>query len=281
MTAPRCSDASRASGESLAGTATTVERWLLLEVPGTWPRDVGSEGALPGPAEVAARAWLERAPRSRLLFLRRPGRRGGRPAVYVVEADGSSAEPRRLDVASLDELADVDLACDGDPVDGALVLVCAHGSRDSCCALLGTPVFGALSGVGGAETWLSSHQGGHRFAANVLILPAAIQLGRVEAGEAARVVGDALAGRIDLERYRGRSFHEPVAQAAEIAIRKRERLAGVDDLALVAVEGARVRFRTGDGREHEAVVDEVDGPIVPASCGADPEPQAELRARLA
>lgn len=279
MSALRCSEASRAAGEPLAATATTVERWLLLEVPGTWARDVGDEQALPESAASAARAWLERSARSRLLFLRRPARRSERRLAYVLEATETQRAGRRLELGGLEDLADVDLDRDGERLDGPLVLVCGHGSRDACCALLGTPVFGSLAELE-AETWISSHQGGHRFAANVLVLPAGLQLGRLEPHESLDVVAAALGGRIALDRYRGRTFYEPAAQAAEIAVRRAFGLLGIDELQLVAVEGPLVRFRTADGREVAAEVDEVDGPAVPASCGAEPEQQRSFTARV-
>jgi hypothetical protein len=69
-------------------------------------------------------------------------------------------------------------------------------------------------------------------------------------------------------------------QAAELAVRRAEQLEGVADLALVHVADALVRFRSADGRKHAAAVEERMGPAVPASCGADPEPQRGFTARL-
>jgi hypothetical protein len=198
-----------------------------------------------------------------------------------VRADADRREVRRLDLASVDELVGVDLDRDGVAVDVPLVLVCGHGSRDACCALLGTPVYGALAGLDGVETWLSSHQGGHRFAANVLVLPAGVQLGRLAPDEARRVVGAATSGRIELDRYRGRTFHEPAVQAAEIAVRGATGTLGIDDLRVSEVTGTRVAFTATDGRVHAAEVEEIAGPVVPPSCGAEPEPQTALRARVA
>ena len=61
-----------------------------------------------------------------------------------------------------------------------LVLICGHGTRDTCCAVRGTAVHAALaSHLEPDQLWISSHQGGHRFAANVLVLPAGIHLGRL------------------------------------------------------------------------------------------------------
>jgi hypothetical protein len=159
--------------------------------------------------------------------------------------------------------------------------VCGHGSRDPCCALRGTAVFGALApGLGEEELWISSHQGGHRFAANVIVLPAALQLGRVEPGEAPQVVARALEGRIELEHYRGRTCHEALVQAADHAVRASAGLDGIDDLRLVDVSGSTVRFRDVHGVEHLAEVADAPGASVPVSCRADPEPQPVYAVRL-
>ncbi len=275
---PRCADLSELAGERLGATATTAESWLLVEVPGTWERDVAEGAGLPGPARDVVRAWLESTPASRLLFVRRPG--GGRTAArlaFVVHSSEADRSVRRFELSSLDELAEVDLAQGGGPAAGPLVLVCAHGSRDACCALRGTPVHAALcEHLGGDELWLSSHQGGHRFAANVLVLPAALQLGRLTAETAVPVVSKALDGEIDLDHYRGRSTYPAMAQAAELAIRQAHGLTAVADLQLLDVRGDTVRLRGPDGRVHEAVVAEGEGPEVPPSCGAAPERQRPL-----
>lgn len=281
MSDARCSDASREAGESLAASATTTEHWLLVEVRGGWSRDVGKSETLPEAARRAVTGWLEATPRSRLLFVRRPSRTTDAAAAFVVHAPESGGTVRRLELGGLDDLAEVDLAVDGELTDAPLVLVCGHGSRDACCARRGTAVFGALADVlGEEELWLSSHQGGHRFAANVVVLPAAVQLGRVEPDEAARTVGDVLRGRIDLRHFRGRTFYDAVVQAADQAVRGSAGLDALDDLRLVHVSGPVVRLRGADGVEHVVEVSEAPGPTVPVSCGLDPEPQTVLRGRL-
>jgi hypothetical protein len=278
----RCSDASRAAGEQLSATATSVQRWVLVEVPGAWPRDVADAGPLPAPAREALAGWLAGTPRSRLLFLRRPGRPTDRPAVFAVRTEEATAEVRRIDIADHAELAQLDLDRAGEPFGANLILVCGHGSRDQCCALRGTAVFAALAGqLGGVdELWLSSHHGGHRFAANAFVLPFGLHFGRLDVETAPAVIARALEGRIDLDRYRGRTFYEPPVQAAEHALRRELGLEGLDDLGLAGVEDGVVRFRTADGTVHAAVVEERPGPAVPASCGAPAEPQPEFSARL-
>ena len=274
-----CSDASEAADEPLAATAVTAQRWLLLEVRGGWPRDVGEHGALPPAAEDAVSAWLAAAPRSRLQFIRRPGRDGEPLAAFLVRAEEQAGEVRRVELREHEQLADVDLESAGARVDGSLLLVCGHGSRDRCCARFGTPVFTTLAErLGPEELWISSHQGGHRFAPNLLALPAGLQFGRVAAEDAPLVAARALAGRIDLDRYRGRTCYDGAVQAAEVAVRRASGLEGVSDVSVAAVAGSEVTLRTWDGGEWTVVVEEIDGPSVPASCGAGAEPQRHFRA---
>jgi hypothetical protein len=281
VTSGRCADLSEAAGESLAATATHALEWLLVEVPGAWPRDVSDDDALDAPTRAAVSAWQAERPASRLLFIRRPSQVSARRAVFVATASETEREVRRIDLDDGRGLAAVDLARDGVVVDRQLVLVCGHGTRDACCALRGRAVFGALeTQVAPGDLWLSSHQGGHRFAANVLVVPDAIHLGRVASGNAAHVVGDALAGRIALEHYRGRTSYTARQQAAERVVRESHGLVGLSDLRLVDSAGDEVAFADRNGNEHRAVTEDVGGPSVPASCGALAEPQKHVTARL-
>jgi hypothetical protein len=274
-----CSRLSLAADEPLAATATTAEQWLLLEVPGAWPRDVGDEGTLPELARTAVDAWAAAGEPRRIQFIRRPGRAPNRLLAFVVTARERTAAVRRIELGRYEELAELDLDAVGEPVDGSLVLVCGHGSRDRCCAVYGTPVYSALTERLGEEAaWISSHQAGHRFAANVLVLPLGLQFGRVSADEAPLVVERAFTGRIDLDRYRGRTCYASVVQAAEAAIRRETGLERVEDLELSAVEDGLVRFRTADGGGYGVEVEEVEGPAVPPSCGEPARGQRHFRA---
>jgi hypothetical protein len=191
--------------------------------------------------------------------------------VLRATGDARGGTAVRQELESLAELPDADLG-KGDPAAGPIVLVCAHGRRDACCARFGRPLFEALASyVAPERLWQSSHLGGHRFAPNVLVLPQGVQLGRVPV-ERAHEVADLLAhDRIPLDLYRGRTLYGPPVQAAEIAVRS---LTGYDapgDLQLVSHEADLVRFSTPAG-ERTVRVEERLGPVVPVSCGADPEP---------
>ena len=278
----RCADVSELAGEPIGATAIHAERWLLIEVAGTWPRDVSGGDGLSEGARRAAREWLERSTPSRLLFVRRPGRpRGSAQLAFVGHAGEREGTVRRIELSTPDELADVDLQTAGEDTSSPLVLVCGHGTRDACCALRGTVVYSKLAEhLGDDELWISSHQGGHRFATNVLVLPSGIQLGRVPAESAPGIVAKALTGRIELAHYRGRVAYPAPVQAADDEAREEEGLDRLADLQLLDVDGDRARFRGLDGGEHTAIAEQYRGPSVPASCGAAAEPQVVVSARV-
>lgn len=281
MTSVSCSDLSRAAGETLHATASTVDRWLLLEVPGRWAADVSDAQGLAERGREAVASWLSGPGRRRTLFVRRPGRTTSEHTAFVVRAEESVATVRRLELPSLEALADVDLDDAGAIAAERIVLVCGHGSRDQCCARRGGAVYRALaSDLGGEELWTSSHQGGHRFAANVVVLPSGLQFGRVEPEEAPTLVRRALEGTIDLERYRGRTCYTPAVQAAEHVLRTELGLVRIEDVRLAGADGSLVRFRERARIEHAVIVEEVQGPVVPASCGTTAEPQRAFVARL-
>lgn len=271
-----CSELSREAGVPLAGTTTIADRWLLVEHDGPWGRDAVPDSGLPEPAAEALLGFD-----GRVLLVRRPGRSAAsRPAVFAARTTEDGGELRRIDLSRIEDVAATDLETAGAPIEGPLVLVCTHRKRDACCARLGVPVYNALRQlVPAGLLWRSSHQGGHRFAANVLALPHGIQLGRVGRSEAAVVAAALAAGRIPLAHYRGRSLHAPEVQAADALVRNAEGLDRVGDVRLVEHEGDRVVLATPRSVV-EVRVEERPGPTLPASCGAEAEPTTSLVATI-
>jgi hypothetical protein len=134
--------------------------------------------------------------------------------------------------------------------DGRRYLVCTNGARDQCCAIRGPAVAQALERVRPGQVYECSHLGGHRFAANVLVLPDGLCFGRLDARTAPRLVEELEAGRLPLEHLRGRTSYEPEQQAAEILVRSELGLTGLADLRLVGVSGSEPQtvFELADGR---------------------------------
>lgn len=274
MSATSCSGASLAAGEELAATATQGTEWLLVEFRGTWGRDAIRDSGF-GSAVSEALVGFP----GKVILVRRPDRRRGVTVMRatVSESGGTATRQKFDDLAAVPwvdlERADLERADleRGELVGGPIVLVCGHGRRDTCCALLGGPLFAALSpSIAPERLWQASHLGGHRFAPNVLVLPDGVQLGRIPIGRA-REVADLLArGRIPLDLYRGRTLYPPAVQAAEHAARLATGCDTLTDVRLVSHERDLVTLATPGG-DLVVRVEERPGPVLPVSCGADPE----------
>ncbi len=244
-----CADVSQAHSEPLTATASHVEHWILVEYRGLWSRDTIGGSGLDDEVKAHLRAQLRALPRSRLLFIRRPDRRGGdRLAVFFGRSRERDRFFRRLDIAAYEELTLVDFAdalgagsAVGEPLAEPLLVVCTHGKRDRCCAKYGRPLYEELREQADAEwVWQSTHVGGDRFAGNVVCLPEGLYFGRVDRTDVWRLLDEYLAGRIELDRYRGRSCYSFAVQAAERRVREETGRTAIDDLALEAVR------RTGE-----------------------------------
>jgi hypothetical protein len=261
-TSERCSARSLALDEPLLGTASVVRNWLLIEHPGPW----GPNALLDSPLPAGLGTELERLSRGlgiRVLLIRRHGRHAPRGArVIACHSGPDAAWMERADLEDAREVLDLDVEALGASLpmglerrDGeAAFLVCTHGRHDVCCAERGRALAGAVSAAYPDAAWECSHIGGDRFAGNLVCLPHGIYYGRVEPQEAPGIAEEYRRGRVDLERFRGRSCFPFWVQAAEAFLRTDRGLSGVDDLLLAsarrtAVDQGEVRFveRSGVG----------------------------------
>ena len=267
----RCAEAAQARGELLAGSAARYRRYLLLEVPGPWGSKALDERQLTAPvARSLARAAADA--NANVLLIRRPGR--PRPAVSTTSTTASATTsatgagaPRAWALAdtapeaervrwgswdSPDDLLRLDLAA-AQPATAAdsgpqlVALVCTNGKRDQCCALRGRPVAEAVAAIPGWDCWESTHLGGPRYAATMLLLPTGDMFGWLDQQTAVAAVERFDAGQFLLPHYRGRSGQPGPAQAA---------------LHAVAVQ-------LGDSRRHALRLVEIGPP--PGAAPADTE----------
>ena len=233
---PLCADTSSAHAESLHATASRVDTWILVEYRGLWAHDAVDGSTLSPELKDHLAAERRRLPHARILFVRRSERRRREGLVAFVARSGGERSLRRLDLERHDDLLGLDLEHAGEPVDHPLFLVCTHGKHDRCCAKYGRPLYEAVrEQVEDDWVWQSSHVGGDRFAGNLVALPDGVYYGRVDPTETWPVLEAALAGRVHLPAYRGRSCHGFAAQAAELAVREETGLAGVDDVHVRAI----------------------------------------------
>ena len=241
-----CADVSSASAEPLAGTASHVRHWLLVEYRGMWDREVLGKSLLSPPLKAHLKAQLAALPHSRLLFIRRPEeRRRERRALFFGTSAVGEERFFRLEFDRHDDLLALDLPGallggaerPGVPLDHPLFVVCTHGKRDRCCAKYGRPLYDEMRARVNREwVWQSTHVGGDRFAGNLVCLPEGLYFGRVGPDDVAGVVETYLDGRVALERFRGRSSYPFAVQAAERAVRAETGIDGIDAVRVLDFE---------------------------------------------
>jgi sucrase/ferredoxin-like protein len=245
-----CAVVARLLGGNPSGTATYMRSWLLIEHPGPWPPDaleqVLAEAFSPARRELLRE--LEAAHGLRSLLIRKPGRHLREPhdmahrAVFVGGGDPGNRWLERLEINDLPELADLDLAAVADgrgglgqPVADPLFLVCTHGTKDVCCAVLGRPLATTLDANHPGLTWEVSHIGGDRWAGNLLVVPDGYMHGQLDPDGAAQVAKAALGRQVEPNGLRGRtSVRSRWSQHAEITVRQRfHGVRGLDDVLAV------------------------------------------------
>jgi hypothetical protein len=240
-----CAVQAERRGDSMVGTAPPQSRVLLVHQPGPWgPRGLCESRCDP---EVARRIDAAAADAGmRLQAIRRPGKHEiGKPAggYHVGIAD------TRVGAASItwwvtDDLAEIAAELEAGwprmpPIEidtAPLYLVCAHGRHDACCALRGRPVAQALQRVRPGRVWETTHLGGDRFAANLLVLPTGQLYGRVPPAMAPELADRSDAGEVVPGLMRGRIGLSPIAQAALVYAHDRLGIVARDALTVTSVQ---------------------------------------------
>lgn len=261
MTAPErfsCTPASVRRGEPLAGTATHVRTWLLLEHSGPWGRTALLDARLPEGLGVALQKLAKRH-RAKVLLIRRAraARDSGRLNVFAAYSDPVRPRLEQGTVADAREILDLDLEAlrrggttGLDAVLGSIFCVCTNGRHDACCAEFGRPAALALDRAHPDLTWEVSHIGGDRFAGNMVVLPEGLYYGRLNAKSAVSAADAHLSGTLDLDLLRGRSSYSMPVQAADVALRR--------ELGLLDLTAVTARSHRTDGDETSAIFDTPD-----------------------
>ena len=210
---------------SMASAPEASRAWLLIEHPGPWPHEA-ADARLPAPLRALVCSATELG--IRVQMIRRPGRRqvgdvrrvllgwtaGREPWLRLGSVSAASPELTERD---LKELAAGITPTFGAPAGEPVFLVCAHGRRSVCCARFGAPLAQALAARHPGQTWETTHVGGHRFAANLVILPHGLYYGPVGVDAAAAAISAYQRGAVAPGRYRGRAGQPKPTQEAEHA----------------------------------------------------------------
>lgn len=231
-----CSAVAKLAESELAGTAVHVEKWLLVEYARPWkPKAVLDNDLGPEINEhltQLVQAVAQLGSKLRIQFIKQANSTEQiKPRIFL--ADGNRHSPKLL-AGRIGKYADLlqitpvqieqhELPCvlGAVPCDDSLLLVCTNGQRDLCCARFGLPLFESLRIEFGNRAWQTTHIGGHRYAPNLLCLPAGLVYGFVTPDDAACLINRHDASLIDAKKLRGRSCYSGVLQAAESFLRRK------------------------------------------------------------
>lgn len=218
-----CADLSREQRDPLAGSAAHPERNLLISWPRSkWLRSMrhasDMDDALKQSLNTLADSGL------RINLIQQPRMDKHQHQIFLMP------ERRRFQVMRhqlenfLNALqTDSSLAAWEQPLlESDLLLCCTHGKKDKCCAKYGYQTYKALAQAVTDhclpfEVWESSHLGGCRLAASLILLPNVRKYGRIIPAQALPFLQAEANGQRYLPGYRGNSQLTPPQQCAELA----------------------------------------------------------------
>lgn len=209
-----CEHDPESHGPQAPAAASAPERsrtWLLVEFSGQWA-EKAEQTTLPAPLD----ALVAKADSLgiRVQIIQRPA---GEPTghVYICSTAGGWLRrvPATMSHEVLEQLARGEEPAEGDRVADPMFVVCTHGRRNQCCGRYGGNLARILADS--YPIWRTTHLGGHRFAANLAILPHGLYYGPVDAEAAARAIDAYRDGKVIAARFRGRAGQDSAAQRAE------------------------------------------------------------------
>lgn len=218
-----CSQAARSSGDDPAGTAAAFSSFLLLDHRQAWSANA-AEDAVARLAPEAAAA-VNATPGLRAFAIRnvQPRSTTDFPAAFggVAGPDGHLVRwARRPEREQLQELLQQPKAQQRSNEQQPLFGVCTNGRRDRCCAIVGRGIAVGLHADFGDRVVEISHLGGHRYAGTMLVLPWGYAYGFLDLAGASAIAAAAYQGLVHPDGLRGRADLAPVAQAADVLLRR-------------------------------------------------------------
>ncbi|GEN25884.1 sucrase ferredoxin [Halomonas cupida] len=222
-----CTELSRQQGDPLAGTAAHPAPNMLISWPrAKWKRSLRHANDMPD--SMIERLDAIAASGRRINLIHRRDQPSDIHRIYLM--------PERLsfDVVRDDLETFLDAWQAGRSLDAwqagkvseDLVLCCTHGKKDKCCAKFGYAAWQALEKAVGEhqlpfKVWESSHLGGCRLAASMIVLSPVRKYGRISPEQALPLLVAESRGQRYLPCYRGDSQLSAVQQSAQLAVLKR------------------------------------------------------------
>lgn len=214
-----CTDLCRERGEPLEGLGDAPQRVLMLAWPrGKWrvPRweSVGMSPALSAALHAAAHAGLH------IALVDKVEAPDSLPTLHALPENVSAAFSSESDL-----IAAIEGCVAGRPFPGRqdprlTILCCTDSRRDPCCARYGFATYKALVGAADPERFhivQSTHIGGCRFAASLLVMPQRHRYGRMTPEQVPHFLAALERGQLFLPHYKGRDGLSEPGQVAELA----------------------------------------------------------------
>ncbi|MBB3141530.1 sucrase ferredoxin [Halomonas organivorans] len=218
-----CADLSREQDDPLAGSGAHAEHNLLISWPrAKWTRKARQASDMPEDLVRALDAIA--ADGRRVNLIHRHDQPDGIHRVFLMPERRDFVVPREAleDFLSAWRSGGSLTAWEREGVERDLLLCCTHGKKDKCCAKYGYRTYKALAGAVAThglpfEVWESSHLGGCRFAASLILLSPVRKYGRITPEQALPFLEAEARGQRFLPGYRGDSRLTPAQQCAQLA----------------------------------------------------------------
>lgn len=218
-----CADLSQQQDDPLAGSAAHAERNLLISWPrAKWLRTMRHASDM----SAALKQSLDAMAKSgvRINLIQRPGMDKYSHQVFLMpQRQRFSVEREQLASFITALQAGHCLAqWQQPPLENDLVLCCTHGKKDKCCAKYGYQTYKALAQTVAEHSlpfdiWESSHLGGCRLAASIIVLPNVRKYGRITPAQTLPFLQAEAKGQRYLPGYRGDSRITPAQQCSQLA----------------------------------------------------------------
>jgi hypothetical protein len=244
-----CSIRSQQVGESMIGSATKTEIYLLLQYNGAWGAKAIIESGLPSAVKTHLAGLVNELPSCKVLLIRNDHNRDETGFYFfAARVSDDNASLYAFHLTDYQDLLGLDIPAllrgesqyESALMEQTLYLVCTNGRRDLCCAKFGLPVYHALDQMVAKKqiptVWQCSHIGGHRFAVNLVSLPLGLLYGRVDLESAEEILTAERQGRVHTPNLRGRTCYPAAAQAAEQLLRDESGVAEVEAYRLTGID---------------------------------------------
>ena len=237
-----CYESSLNANEEMYGTAPRVNVWVMLEYRGHWSGSAFKDSKIPKAVKSHLKKELKSISGSRMQLIKKHKNKDQELKFYIAVSDEKNPRLYEFRLHDYKDLLSLKfkkiLKSDKHISKENLYILCTNGEYDTCCGKFGMPVYlDVAKGNYAAQTWETTHIGGHRFATTFVCLPHGLVYGRVREGAVAEsLIKEYEDGRVDLQSYRGRSCYPYEVQAAEYYLRNETGIAEISELNLKSLK---------------------------------------------